>query len=99
MIQSLAQLDFAVIALALGDSVSGVTRRARLARWIFGKGSSGLPLANPKLEALRKYVVLRRQHGDMLPADEHAPLRDAGYSIPDMSEIDRLIDNPPVSRR
>lgn len=99
MPHSLAPLDFAVIALALRDSVSSLSHQGRLARLIFGPRQGELPLANPKLEALRRYVVLRRRLGDRRASEERGPLRSAGYDLPDLSEIDRLIDTLPPSRR
>lgn len=101
MIHSLAQLDFAVIALALGDSMSSLKHKGRgiLARLIFGPKLNELPLANPRLEALRQYVVLRRMHGNTLTDEARAPIQDAGYGPSDLNEIDRVIDTFSVSRR
>lgn len=99
MIYSLAQLDFTVIALALRDSIASVTHRGRLASWIFGARSDQLPLANPKLEALRTYVVLRRQRGDRLTPHEQIPLCNAGYTLLDLCAIDHLIDHSSAAHR
>lgn len=99
MIHSLAQLDFAVIALALRDSASSLNRQRRFTRWIFGPRQGELPLANPKLEALRQYVILRRMHGNRLASETRSPLHEAGYDPQDLSEIDEMVDRLSASRR
>lgn len=99
MMHSLAQLDFTVIAIALGDPVTSLKRQGRLGRWIFGRRPDGQPLANPRLETLRRYVVMRRRCCDGSAEAGRTPLQAAGYSLSDINEIDRLIDNPAVSRR
>lgn len=99
MIHSLAQLDFAVVILALRDSAASLKGQHLLSQWVFGLRQSGLPLANPKLEALRRYVVVRRTYGSAPASETRGTLREAGYRPADLSEIDRLVDDLSRSRR
>ena len=99
MAHCLTQLDFAVIALAHRDSGSHLKRQHRVARWIFGRRYAGLPLANPMLEALRRYVVARRVHGRRVASEQRNSLSNAGYAPSDLSEINRLIDSLSAASR
>ncbi len=67
-------IERSVIELARLDALSSVRPRpvlARLARW-FGVGMAN-PLANPRLEALRRFAILARwSHGNPPPREiEH----------------------------
>ena len=95
----LTQLDLAVITLAHRDPAARLKPQNRVSRWIFGRRHAGLPLANPKLEALRRYVVLRRIHGAGSAFEQRNALCTAGYAPSELSEIDRLVDSLSAARR
>ena len=99
MTQGLGRLDLAVITLALGEPASSLNRQGRVARWIFGQRQGDLPLANPKLEQLRKYVIRRRLFGGRAATENLTQLHDAGYDQADLREIDRFIDRLSTAKR
>jgi hypothetical protein len=63
---------------------------ARAVRLLFGLQSANR-LANPRLEALRRFAVLRRVLGDALPETEFGQLVDAGYDNAAANDVDRLL--------
>jgi MipA family protein len=99
MPQPLTRLERTVITLALGDPASSLNRQSNLTRWLFGPRQGRSPLADPKLEALRSYVVLRRRYGMTRAAPQSRSLREAGYCLSDLSHIDRLIDDRSAGSR
>jgi len=86
----LTDIELVVIALARSDPLSSLTRRRSLVRQIFGDNVRQ-ELASPRLEALRRYAILRRVHGTTLPETERGRLRESGFDDPQTNEIDRLI--------
>ncbi|MBC3941099.1 MipA/OmpV family protein [Sphingomonas albertensis] len=88
--QALTNIELVVIGLARADPVSSCVPRRSLVRRIFG-GHVHQPLAAPRLEALRRYAILRRVHGAALAEAEHVKLRLAGFDDPQISEINRLV--------
>lgn len=88
----LTSLELTVIALSHRDPVSSVKPRGRLFSALFGT-QSRLALANPRLEALRRYVVLFRLE-DSPPDEAGQALRDAGYTSRQIEEIDGRITLP-----
>lgn len=98
---SLTQLERAVIALARNDPASSLRRPGRTACWLRGSGYASLPLANPRLEALRRYAILRRVHSSGLAHQEREKLRNSGFAQGLIAEIDDLTaetgskDRPP----
>jgi len=57
------------------------------------------PLASPRLEALRRYAVLRRLHGVRMADAEREALAAAGYVPDQIAAIDRLIAPPSIRTR
>ena len=91
MADELTPLEKQVIALSLGDPRSSVMPHSTIFLWLFGHRATSLPLANPRLEALRRYAILRRTAKQALPQDECDRLRRAGYDSIQKEAIDRLI--------
>ena len=81
-------LEWLVIALAKRDSLGSLREPSRigvaLVRLFGGRG--GPKLANPQLEALRRFAVLAWHRGHNVPRSELAAFRDAGFS-PNQAEI------------
>lgn len=90
MSSSLTQLERAVIALARNDPASSLKRPGRTARWLRGSSFAPLPLANPRLEALRRYAILRRVLGGGLAHQERENLFNSGFARGLIEEIDDL---------
>ena len=63
---TLSALEWKVVSLAMREAESGGARRGWLSRWI--EGSTGirprLPLADPRLETLRRFVGRVRARAD-----------------------------------
>ncbi len=75
--------ELEVIQLARHDGLSSLrepTRIDRALHWLFGIERNG-PLANPRLEALRRFAVLAWHHGYTLPLSAIGRFKEAGYSI------------------
>ena len=78
-----APLELKVIALAEADPVASIGAPTRFTRfferWFGFKRPS--PLANERLEALRRFAVLSRVTGGRLPAEEVKHFLTAGFSL------------------
>ncbi len=76
--------EWTIIRLAREDGLSSLryeeTALARLVRLIFGIERK-TPLADPRLEALRRIAVLAWQHGYNVGATDIAAFLSAGYSL------------------
>lgn len=72
------------------DSLSQGERGNRFTRWLF-RADQPNPLADPRLEALRRYAVLLRLYGDAIPAEETRLLFNAGFSAAMLPQIRRLV--------
>ncbi|MGH6780744.1 MAG: hypothetical protein ACREB5_01370 [Sphingomonadaceae bacterium] len=75
-------LELRVIALSVNENAASLEPRSRLGGIIaalFG-WKRGNPLADPRLEALRRFAVLARVLGDRLADFEHNSFVDAGFS-------------------
>ena len=86
-------LDRTVVELARADSRWSLRAPGRidvLLRWMFGITSTNR-LADPRLEALRRFAVLLRLRGDRLPALETDRLIAAGYLREAVEELRRMI--------
>jgi outer membrane protein len=86
----LTNLELAAIALARTERLSSLKPAPCLWRHLFGIRSS-TPLANPKLEALRRYAILYRLRGTALPETECERLREVGYSLRQIEMIECLV--------
>jgi hypothetical protein len=90
-----ARLDervLSVVALSLKDALRSVlppTRLGGLAARLFGLRPS-TPLADARLEALRRYCVLTR-HRHAHRAEAWARLRDTGFTRAERDQIDALL--------
>lgn len=91
MADELTPLEKQVIALSFGDPRSSLVPRSNISLWFFGHRATSLPLANPRLEALRRYAILSRTSMQTLPQNECDRLRHAGYDSRQKEAIDRLI--------
>lgn len=87
---TLTTIEMTVIALSRGDRASSLTRQNALCRLMLGQRPN-LRLANPRLEALRRYAVLLRLHGSALCIAERERLCDAGFDDWQIGEIGRLV--------
>lgn len=92
-VSRLARIERQVILLARSDPASSLRRPGRVdavLTWLFGwKRVSGL--ADPHLEALRRYAVAFRLRGDAVPADETQRLLGAGFPAQAIDEIRQLV--------
>jgi len=99
MSEELTPLERAVVALSRQDPVSSLRSRSRKRGWILGLPTGPLPLANPRLEALRRYAILCRVRGATRVEDERARLGEAGFGPRKIEEIDDLVDPSRQHRR
>ncbi|HEY0270403.1 MAG TPA: hypothetical protein VGC10_05390 [Sphingomonas sp.] len=75
--------EWEVIVLARQDGLASLREPSRLARLLdrlFGAGINRR-LANPRLEALRRFAVLAWHHGYALPVSAMKALKEVGYSL------------------
>ena len=91
MANELTALEEQVVAVSLGDPLSSLMVRSNIFLWFVGHRSRSLPLANPRLEALRRYAILSRTSNQALPQDECDRLVLAGYDAQQKEAIDLLI--------
>lgn len=89
--ETLTALEVTVLALACHDPLSSILPRKRFARYPLGPRPHS-PLANPRLEALRRFAILRRLHGRAMAAAERERIRDAGYDPRQIDAIEALIE-------
>ncbi len=85
-------LELHVLALAARDTAWSVrprTRFVRIAEALFGIRRPN-PLANPRLEALRRFAVVARYLRDRLPAYEIDAFLAAGFSRRAVSALSSL---------
>src|ERR1044072_6336661 len=71
---SLSALEWSVVAIAEHDRLSSLDEPGRISRAmgrLFGTQTNGR-LADPRLEALRRFAVIAWRHGDLLPGSELA---------------------------
>lgn len=80
---SFTDLEWSVVEIARHDPLSSIDPPGRFASRIARLLGSQrvLPLADPKLEALRRFVVAQRHLGDRLPDRELAHFVTAGFSL------------------
>jgi hypothetical protein len=90
-------IELAVIALARQDPLSSVKPSWRSALFL-SDPRPHLPLANPRLEALRRYAVLFRLQRRGVTEAEHERLRSAGYDPQQIRMIENLVDHRAATR-
>lgn len=87
-------LEREVLRLSYGDARSSVELPGRVARiggWLAGRRrKSGL--ADPRLEALRRYAVLYRLDGERLGATKDAAIAKAGFDLRAVRDVRLLVD-------
>jgi hypothetical protein len=91
MLDDLTLLERAVVALARTDPVRSLRRQGLFAGWIGGAKYTPQPLADARLEALRRYAVLLRKYGDALPERERVIIREAGFNRLKIAAVDRTV--------
>lgn len=92
-VSRLAPLERQVILLASHDGASSLRTPGRIdavLQWLFGWKPAS-KLADPHLEALRRYAVTFRLRGDALPAEETNRLLGAGFATQAIDEIRRMV--------
>ncbi|MBB3957519.1 hypothetical protein [Novosphingobium sediminicola] len=90
---ALTKLERLAIHIARSDGIDSLAqpeRGNRFTRWLF-RADRPNPLADPRLEALRRYAVLLRLRGDAMPADETRRLLDAGFARETLNEVHHLV--------
>ncbi|MCI4589464.1 MipA/OmpV family protein [Sphingobium sp. BYY-5] len=86
----MSSIELTVIALSRHDPLSSLKPPGSRSFSLFGS-QAHLPLANPRLEALRRYAVLLRLRGHGLAQTEHERIRNAGYDPCQIDAIARLV--------
>ncbi len=86
-------IELAVITLARQDPLSSVKPSWHSTLFLFNPRSH-LPLANPRLEALRRYAVLFRLQRRGMADAERERIRSAGYNPQQIRMIENLIAPP-----
>ena len=79
---SLTSIEWLIVALAQRDPLSSIEKPGRIAMMLgalFGDRPNP-QLADPRLEALRRFAVLVRNLRDHLPGEETARFLAAGFS-------------------
>jgi hypothetical protein len=93
---SFTALERQVIVLAEADPVASIGAPKRFTRfferWFGFKRPS--PLANERLEALRRFAVLARVPGGQLPAEEVKRFLAANFSLPQARALQRRAAGP-----
>jgi len=87
-------LERQIVLLSRGDGVRSVQSRRRydwVLNLIYGFNSAR-SLADQKLEALRRYAVLRRLHGDHMAPEEVDQVRAAGFAPSKLANLHRMVD-------
>jgi len=90
-----------VLLASRHDRPSSLRRTGLIGRWsnrLFGFEEVNR-LADPRLEALRRFAVLLRRRAEHLPASEEARILAAGFSPAEVAEIRRLIESERTLRR
>jgi outer membrane protein len=96
----LSTIEWMVIALSRHDPLSSLKLPGNASFRLFGTRTY-LPLANPRLEALRRYAILLRFQGHGLAAVEHERICAAGYDPRQVNAIVQLVtsSSTPQPRR
>ena len=85
-----SSLEEQVIVLAKTDGLGSIEAPSRIERFVkrlFGLNEDRRALADPRLEVLRRAVVVTR-HRHHLPDMQAAELREAGYSVAQIRAIE-----------
>jgi hypothetical protein len=90
----LERVERDVLLASRRDRVSSLGSKTLFSRWstrLFGVRTSNR-LADPRLEALRRFAVLLRNRGESLPSAEQRRIVLAGFSPVQVAEVRRLIE-------
>ena len=93
VVHAVAPIEREVVQLASRDSRWSLRTPGRIDKaleWVFGWKPTNR-LADPRLEALRRYAVMFRLHGDRLPTEETSRLLAAGFMRGAVEELRRMI--------
>jgi hypothetical protein len=89
----LSPIERQVVALSFGDPMSSVTAPARLSALL--RSLLDIPrtnrLASARLEALRRYAVLRRLSGDIRDTEDEIAMYEAGFSGAQVAVVEALV--------
>lgn len=94
-------LEWLVVALARQDSLASLRTPGRIAKAmavVFG-GSSKNPIADPRLEALRRMAVQGWHRGFAVPESEMARFSQAGFSADQLELLLTSIGRDRAARR
>ena len=83
-----------IVRMSLQDgrsSLADIGRLVRIGMWLGGVRRKG-GLANPRLEALRRYAILYRLNGQGLEASEELAMDRAGFDARGIGEVRRIVD-------
>jgi hypothetical protein len=97
----LERVERDVLLASRRDRPASLKRTGLLGRWgnrLFGFEEVNR-LADPRLEALRRFAVLLRRRGERLSAQEGARILAAGFSPAQVAEVRRLVENERMPRR
>lgn len=100
----LSSLERAVISLSHNDPVSSLRPKSRNGSWFLGRRFEAQALANPALESLRRYAILRKGNRSALEVNaERKRLSELGYGRKKIAAVDRLVtpnrsEPPPLNR-
>lgn len=92
-VSRIAPLERQVLQLAAADTRSSLNEPGRIVKmlcWVFAVRSANR-LADPRIEALRRFAVMARVHGDALPDAEVDRLIGAGFVRETLAEIRKLV--------
>jgi len=87
-------LEREVVRLSFGDARASVLTPhhvVRISAWLAGRRTKP-PLADPRLEALRRYAVLYRLEGDALDRQEKLTVARAGFGDAVLRDIRLMVD-------
>jgi hypothetical protein len=97
----LQRVERDVLLASRQDPSSSLKSKGPIGRWMgrmFGFEDPNR-LADPRLEALRRFAVLLRRRGDRLSASEETRIFVAGFSPAQVAEIRRLVEDERAPRR
>ena len=100
-VAGLSDLERRTLRLARRDPAASAVPPSRLGRRLrrlFGVNAPN-PLADPRLEALRRYAVMLRHHTQALPRTETERLRNAGFSERQIFEVRELVCKDRIVRQ
>lgn len=94
---TLSQLERQVVTIARTDTLASL-REDRRVRWVTRKLTGSRcsnKLADPRLEALRRFAVIAHHDPAAIDDAEIGRMRQAGFSVSQMDEACELVDQAP----